>query len=281
MSEIKIKLLSDKRTIALGGDGYKIESDNINDSLVIAGESNVTKVMMEFPENIEGILTNGCSVLITLVNARGEGFEKQILLGKDEASVTLNSTMTYAGYTSLFVKLTNGNKVVRWERFDIKISSTSPDYKGTATIRNDLSEDGIEIYSETKGQKSKGFGAVDGYVKANLIKLENGDVVVGDLMSNTIIQSTKAIGWKTPSGIVYLVTSKELEDGLNAKQAVLISGKNIATVNGQNILTAGNIEIKSMNVPHMVDGAFNNKYSKLSFEMHSDGKLYCLLESEE
>lgn len=138
MALIQLKLLTSRRLIPIGIDGYQIDNETKTDFIVISGESNVTEIELNFPSEIDGIVIDNADIVINTINAKGKGLELKAKTSNGCYKFSLDSRMTYRGYTKIFISAIYKNKIVRWERFDLKIHSTSPNYIDEASSQVDL-----------------------------------------------------------------------------------------------------------------------------------------------
>lgn len=122
MATIRLKLLNTKRIVALNSNNLLItQGSSDNDEIVIAGESNVTKIILDYDESVYGTY----AFYAELVNARGKG--EKVDVGSDK-TINISDNMTYAGYTKIFISARKDDQVVRWETFNLRVWSTSPNY---------------------------------------------------------------------------------------------------------------------------------------------------------
>lgn len=150
MAKLELKLLTSRRVIPIGIDGYRVENETKTDFIVVTGESNVTDIELSFPTTIDGITIAEAEILVDLINARGHGLELKGSTTNGIYTFKLDSRMTYRGYTKLFVSAAKDDKVVKWERYDIKIHSTSPDFSSEAQgqVNIQTSGDGSKILAD-------------------------------------------------------------------------------------------------------------------------------------
>jgi len=124
MTNLNLKLLDSKKIVVLDDEGEVIDPYNNPGTLVVAGENNVThvNVTVETPEDFTGY-----TFKVTLINALRywEANDFSISSGFD-----ISDTMTYSGYTTIYISAQEdgGDKVFKWEKYSLKIWSTSPNY---------------------------------------------------------------------------------------------------------------------------------------------------------
>lgn len=141
MAEITLKLLDTKRIIPIGKDGFEINVENKNGGMVIAGENNVSMMHLvftkEFLQNNKDKINTDDEIVVTILNANNE--YTIVNESYDEADVTtsgtwlmdvpITSAMTFVGYTKVFIQWKSANNsIFVWERFDLKVWSTDPNY---------------------------------------------------------------------------------------------------------------------------------------------------------
>lgn len=141
MAEITLKLLDTKRIIPIGKDGFEINVENKNGGMVIAGETNVSMLHLvftkDFLQNNKDKINTDDKIVVTVVNANNE--YTIVTKSYDAADVTesgtwlmdvtITSAMTFVGYTKVFIQWKSANdSIFVWERFDLKIWSTDPNY---------------------------------------------------------------------------------------------------------------------------------------------------------
>lgn len=141
MAEITLKLLDTKRIIPIGKDGFEINVENKNGSMVIAGETNVSMLHLvftkDFLQNNKDKINTDDKIVVTVVNANNE--YTIVTKSYDSADVTesgtwlmdvtITSAMTFVGYTKVFIQWKSANdSIFVWERFDLKVWSTDPNY---------------------------------------------------------------------------------------------------------------------------------------------------------
>lgn len=118
MTTITINLLDTKRTVLSKNNQVYLSAPN-TDYLIIAGENDTTNFAV-----VHNAIYDEYVFTVTMVNAKGEGIQFELV----DDTFNLGSEMTVAGYTKIYITATDGVEKVAWERIDIKISSTSPDY---------------------------------------------------------------------------------------------------------------------------------------------------------
>lgn len=141
MAEIILKLLDTKRIIPIGKSGFEINVENKNGGMVIAGENNVSMLHLvftkEFLQNNKDKINTDDEIVVTILNANNE--YTIVNESYDEANVTtsgtwlmdvpITSAMTFVGYTKVFIQWKSANNsIFVWERFDLKVWSTDPNY---------------------------------------------------------------------------------------------------------------------------------------------------------
>lgn len=199
MAKIELRLLTSRRIIPIGIDGYQIDDETKTDFIVVTGESNVTEIEMKFPSEIDGIIPSEGTIIIDLINARGQGLEIKPTLNENKCIINLDSRMTYRGYTKLYVQLIKDIKVVKWERYDLKIHSTSPDYSSEAQgqVNIQTSGDGSKILADDGIYHDPDEYLEDYATKVKCISIPNSSIVElllepeSDITLNVVPSSVK------------------------------------------------------------------------------------------
>lgn len=143
MATITINLLDTKRTVLSKNNQVYLSAPN-TDYLIIAGENDTTNFAV-----VHNAIYDEYVFTVTMVNAKGEGMQFELV----NNTFNLGSEMTVAGYTKIYITATDGVEKVAWERIDIKISSTSPDY--VALTGNDFEFVRYNLQTLTEAQQTQ------------------------------------------------------------------------------------------------------------------------------
>jgi hypothetical protein len=123
MSQIKLFLQDTKRVTPIGIDGFEINVSTTTGYKVIAGESNVTEIELQHSP-----LWDTWIFKVEMQNANG-AWETASLV---DGLFKIPDVMTVEGYTKIYISCTKGDLINRWERFDLKVWSTSPNWSAEA-----------------------------------------------------------------------------------------------------------------------------------------------------
>lgn len=198
MATIRLKLLETKRIAILNESNEEIFQGG-NDELVIAGESNVTRITLDYDESIYGSYT----FYADMINARGEG--KQYLIGQSK-NILLSDDMTYPGYTKIFISARKDEEIARWEKLNLRIWSTIPKYGNDPTKPNQPTVDIIpNIRFNASVDNNSGVPTVDviksGTLENPIFTLNFKNLRGSNLKPNGTATSTEILAFQEDKGI--------------------------------------------------------------------------------
>lgn len=270
MAKLELRLLTSRRIIPIGIDGYQIDNETKTDFIVVTGESNVTEIEMKFPEEIDGIIPSEGTIIIDLINARGQGLEEKPTLNENKCTITLDSRMTYRGYTKLYIQLKKDKKIVKWERFDIKIHSTSPDYSSEAQgqVNIETSGEGKKVLADD-GLYHNVLDYLDDFAKKQVfMSIPNGST------ANIIAEHNTDKTLITTPNSLNIIIPATVEHGYYA-------GVNFKTENGELTTTFTNessYELKIINYGMLVSRYDAQDNKTVNMTLFCDGQaIYCYI----